>query len=89
MNEAQLIPNISVGQAAHFKMRRRPSIPHRKGESWQQQKKLKIVKVVKMLLWEIDWNNLFERFIGTTSDSKYVSWGKSHKVFYDKKYAFK
>ena len=32
--------------------------------------------------------DLYERFVGTASDSNDVSWDQSHQVFYDNTFAF-
>ena len=41
-----------------------------------------------MLLCEIDWMDLSERFVITSYDSNDVSLDQSHQVFYDNKSAF-
>ena len=41
-----------------------------------------------MLLCEINWMDLFEQFVGTSSDSNDVSWYQANQVFYDNKSVF-
>ena len=46
------------------------------------------MKDVKMLLCEINWMDLSERFFGTASESNDVSWDQAHQVFYENKSTF-
>ena len=46
------------------------------------------MKGIRMLLCKIDWMDLSERFVGTSSDSNDISWDQAHQVFYDNKSVF-